>query len=79
MCNLAIFTVQEIFHCTFAGFVELAIRFAVGLSLSRRGFRFAAIGAAVGETGLVRLELEFFSADGAGSDGESHRIFMIRR
>jgi hypothetical protein len=46
-----------------AGEVAFIVVFFLGL---------AAGGAAVGEAGLVGAQLEFFSTDGAGADGEWH-------
>ncbi len=74
---LAVFTVEEVAYGLPASGVRLACRFTlVGvhaqLVFGRGCFRGAALGAAVGETGLIRLEFELFRADGADFDGEGH-------
>ncbi len=43
------------------------------------GFFGAALGATVGETGLVGLEFELFGTDRADFDGEGHSRFILMR
>ena len=86
-CNavrgLAIFTVEKVAHglaTSFVGFRKGTAIVSVhgGLSsggLDFTGLRLAALGTAIGEAGLIGLELELFRADGAGFDGEGHAVF----
>jgi hypothetical protein len=81
--RLAIFAIQQIAH----GLLSCRVHFAgilalVGIhaALGYRGSLFgsAALRTAVGEPGLVRLELEFFRAVAADFDGESHMPSTVR-
>ena len=70
---LAVFAVEEVAH----GFAAGGVGFARGLEGVGAGsggisFVFAAGGAAVGEAGFARFQLELFRADDAGFDGEGH-------
>jgi hypothetical protein len=75
--KLAILAVQELAHRLPPSRVRLTHGLAlvgVHAALSRRECRFrgAALGAAVGKTGFIRLQLKLFSADRANFYGESH-------
>jgi len=82
--RLAILAIEKVAHGLPAGFVGLAdglafvgvhAAFAAGL----HGFGGAALGAAIGETGFVRFQLELFGADDTGFDRERHcAVPMIR-
>src|SRR5215471_16796622 len=70
---LTVFSVQQVAHrlpASFVLFARVGGKFALAMIV---GFRFAAIGTAVGETGLAGLQFELFSADDANSDGECHK------
>ena len=67
----AIFAIEEIAH----GFASGGVGAFVGLQRIGgflRAFFFAAVGAAVGESGFAGFEFELFTADYAGFDGIRH-------
>jgi len=75
--------IKEIAHCLSAGRVRFARSFALdGVHAALRGglggFGDAALRAAVGETGFVRLQLELFRANDTDFDGECHLGSMIQ-
>jgi hypothetical protein len=75
--RLAILAVKQVAHGCSARFVRLRESFAfVGvhgpLGFGAGRFGFAAGGAAIGEAGLIRLQLEFLGADGADFDRKCH-------
>src|SRR5258708_5061351 len=81
---LAILPVQQRTHRFSPSRANFAQRLAVisvhaALSLRAACAFGAAIRAAVGEAGLVRLQPELLAADGADLDGERHLGSMIRR
>jgi hypothetical protein len=81
---LDVFAIQQFAHRLPAGGVRfVGVLAFVGVHAAfrcRRGvFGSAALRAAIGEAGFVRFQLEFFFANRANFDGESHLHFMIRR
>src|SRR5271154_1644616 len=81
--GLAILAVEEVTHRRSASFVGLLQSLAfLGIHTRLRfGIRvlgFAAGGAAVGEAGLVGLQLKLFSADRACLDWKCHPPSMIQ-
>ena len=82
--QLAILAVQKVAHRLPPSFICFIQRLAlVGIhSMLSRGRGFlgcAALGATIGKTGLIRLELELLFADAADFDRESHLRSMILR
>src|SRR6185437_14592337 len=81
---LAVFTIQKIAHGLPAGGIPFASSLAA-LGVHASGgcrtalVRLTAFRTAVGEAGLIRLQLKFFSANGASFNRKSHRGYMIRR
>ena len=70
----AVFAVEHVAHDAAA----FGIGFAVGEARGGWGggagvFGLTAGGTAIGEAGLVGLQLEFFTTNGAGTDWEGHR------
>ena len=68
-------------HRFSASFVRFCQSFALigvhaPLGCGPIGLRFAACRAAVGKTGLPRLQLELFPADGANFDRKCHSAFL---
>jgi hypothetical protein len=82
--RLIILAVKELAH----GLPPSLVRFTQSLALvgvhaalsdGESWFGATALWATVGESGFVGLQLEFFRADGADFDGESHLRSIIRR
>jgi hypothetical protein len=78
---LAVFAVEHVAHDAAAfGSGFLVVLEACGGG--ERGVRFcfwlAAGGTAIGEAGLVGLQLEFFTTDGAGTNWEGHFLYSIK-
>jgi hypothetical protein len=73
----AVFAIEEIAHGFAAGGVGAFIGFERVGGLLVGGFFFAALRAAISESGLSGLEFEFLSADYAGFDGVRH-VSMIQ-
>ena len=78
---LAVFAVEEVADGGAAGGVGLGVGFQLVVYVTLGDglvcFGGAAGGAAIGETWLVGLELEFFRTDDADLDRESHCSSMI--
>lgn len=77
LVDLTIFAIQKVLHRFASSFVSFFARAAfIGVlsTLGDRtaGFLNAAIWAAIRETGLIRLQLKLFRADGTDSDWVSH-------
>src|SRR5258705_350110 len=78
---LAILAVQQRTHCFPPSRANFAQRFSFISVHAALSFRTgcvvgAAVRAAVGEAGLVGLQLELFAADSTDFDRESHLLFM---
>lgn len=75
----AVFAVEEVAHGFAAGGVGAFVGLQrVGGCLAC-GVFFAAVGTAVGESGLAGFEFEFFSADYASFDGVRHALMIARQ
>ena len=75
--RLAVLTIEEFAHRlppSLIGFTSILALIGVHAVLVYRGgcFGGTTVRAAVGETGLIRLQFELFFADRADFDGESH-------
>lgn len=77
-----IFTIKEIADRLSPGVVRFShslafVRVHRALGYFVTSFGGAAVWAAVGKTRFIWLQLEFFRADDAGSDGKYHAVSMI--
>jgi hypothetical protein len=84
-CALTVFAVEHVTHDAAPLGVHFALgAFIAGVKLGDAGgavfsLRGAALRTAIGEAGLVWLQLEFFSTNDTGTDWESHGSSIIAR
>ena len=78
--TLAVLAVEEVLHGGAAFGGHGSALFGSGVVAGGRigGLGGAALGTAIGETGLIGLQLELFRTDDADFDRECHCSFMIR-
>jgi hypothetical protein len=74
----ALFFVQHVPHSLAAGRIQLRVGARKSALVGVFLFRFAAGRAAIGKAGLVRLQFEFITTNGAGTDGEWHNRFILK-
>jgi hypothetical protein len=71
----AIFAIEEFAHRFPPGLAHFGVQVLLGGGIFRFGF--TAAWAAVGKTGFIRLQLEFFRADGACFNRERHNPSIV--